>query len=147
MFIVNIKNGNCAPIEWRSNKIKRRVVSTLAAELLSLVSAIDAAIGTRDQLFELTAGKVNLKIKAITDNRSARDTIYSEKANDQKRLRAEIAVVKESIEENIIEEVRWVQGAHMLADILTKHGVKSENLMSVLQEGKMGKNLVNAGVQ
>ena len=147
IFIVNIKNGNCVPIEWRSNKIKRRVVSTLAAELLSLVTAIDAAIGTRDQLYELTAGKVNLKIKAITDNRSARDTIYSEKANDQKRLRAEIAGVKESIEENIIEEVRWVPGVHMLADILTKQGVKSDSLMSVLQEGKMGTNLVNAGVQ
>ena len=144
LLIVNIKNGNCAPIEWRSNKIKRRVVSTLAAELLSLVTAIDAAIGTRDQLCEITAGKVNLKIKAITDNRSARDTIYSEKANDQKRLRAEIAGVKESIEEGLLEEVKWVPGASMLADILTKQGVKSDNLMSVLQEGKMGHNLMNA---
>ena len=144
LFIVNTKNGNCAPIEWRSNKIKRRVVSTLAAELLSLVTAIDAAIGTRDQLREITAGKVNLKIKAITDNRSARDTIYSEKANDQKRLRAEIAGVKESIEEGLIEEVKWVPGASMLADILTKQGVKSESLMSVLQQGKMGHNLLNA---
>jgi hypothetical protein len=35
----------------------------------------------------------------------------------------------------------------MLADILTKQGVKSDSLMSVLQEGKMGTNLVNAGVQ
>ena len=144
IFIVNTKNGNCAPLEWRSNKIKRRVVSTLAAELLSLVTAIDAAIGTRDQLCEITGGKVNLKIKAITDNRSARDTIYSEKANDQKRLRAEIAGVKESIEEGLIEEVKWVPGASMLADILTKQGVKSESLMSVLQEGKMGNNLMNA---
>ena len=74
-------------------------------------------------------------------------SVMSKSLEQLQRLRAEIAVVKESIEENIIEEVRWVQGAHMLADILTKHGVKSENLMSVLQEGKMGKNLVNAGVQ
>ena len=144
LFIVNIKNGNCAPIEWRSNKIKRRVVSTLAAELLSLATAIDSAIGTRDQLCEMTAGQVNLKIKAITDNRSARDTIYSEKANDQKRLRAEIAGIKESIETGLLEEVKWVPGVSMLADILTKQGVKSDNLMSVLQQGQMGNNLLNA---
>jgi hypothetical protein len=58
--------------------------------------------------------------------------------------RAEIAGVKESIEEGLIEEVKWVPGASMLADILTKQGVKSESLMSVLQEGKMGNNLMNA---
>ena len=144
LFIVNIKDGSCAPIEWRSNKIKRRVVSTLAAELLSLATAIDSAIGTRDQLCEMTAGKVNLKIKAITDNRSARDTIYSEKSNDQKRLRAEIAGIKESIERGLLEEVKWVPGVSMLADILTKQGVKSDSLMSVLQQGQMGNNLINA---
>ena len=141
---MNIKNGSCAPIEWRSNKIKRRVVSTLAAELLSLATAIDSAIGIRDQLCEITAGKVNLKIKAITDNRSARDTIYSEKANDQKRLRAEIAGIKESIELGLLDEVKWVPGVSMLADILTKQGVKSDSLMSVLQKGQMGDNLLNA---
>jgi transposase InsO family protein len=144
LFVVNIKNGSCAPIEWRSNKIKRRVVSTLAAELLSLATAIDSAIGIRDQLCEITAGKVNLKIKAITDNRSARDTIYSEKANDQKRLRAEIAGIKESIELGLLDEVKWVPGVSMLADILTKQGVKSDSLMSVLQKGQMGDNLLNA---
>ena len=144
LFIVNTKNGKCAPIEWRSNKIKRKVVSTLGAEMLSLVTALDAAIGTRDQLAEITAGQVDLKIKAITDNKSARDTIYSEKALDQKRLRADIAVVKESIELGTIEEVRWVAGQNMLADILTKQGVKSENLLSVIQEGIIDQNLLNA---
>ena len=144
LFVVNTKNGNCAPLEWRSNKIKRKVPSTLGAEMLSLVTAIDAAIGTRDQLCEITGGKVNLKIKAITDNKSARDTIYSEKALDQKRLRADIAEIKEAIEEGTIHEVRWVTGQNMLADVLTKQGVKSQTLLSVLQEGRIDQNILYA---
>ena len=144
LFVVNIKNGNCAPLEWRSNKIKRKVVSTLGAEMLSLVTALDAAIGTRDQLCEITAGKINLKVKAITDNKSARDTIYSEKSIDQKRLRADIAGIKESIEDRTIEEVRWVAGQHMLADVLTKQGVKSQNLLSVLQNGTIDQKVLTA---
>ena len=141
-FIVNIKDGNCAPIEWRSNKIKRKVSSTLAAEMLALSNALEAAIGTRDQIYEMSAGKINLKIKAITDNKSARDAIYSEKANDQKRLRAEIAGIKETIDNGEIEEIKWVAGQYMLADILTKKGVKRHNLMSVLQQGKIGLDLI-----
>ena len=144
LCIVNIKSGKCAPLEWRSNKIKRKVPSTLGAEMLSLVTALDAAIGTRDQLSEITGGRVNLKIKAITDNKSASDTIYSEKALDQKRLRAEIAAIKESIEEGTIEEVRWVAGQNMLADVLTKQGVKSQNLLSVLQQGKIDQTILDA---
>ena len=143
IFLINIKTGKCAPIEWRSNKIKRRVSSTLAAEMLALTNALDAAVGTRDQIFDISAGKINLKIKALTDNKSARDTIYSEKANDQKRLRAEIAAVKELLERREIEEVRWVPGQYMLADVLTKKGVKRQNLMSVLQEGQIDLQLIN----
>ena len=142
IFMVNTKNGNCSPIEWRANKIKRKVSSTLAAEMLALSNALEAAIGTRDQIYEISAGKIHLKIKAITDNKSARDTIYSEKANDQKRLRAEIAAIKEMVDKQEIEEVRWVAGQHMLADILTKKGVKRHGLMSVLQSGKMGQELL-----
>ena len=142
IFIVNIKDGNCSPIEWRSNKIKRKVASTLAAEMLALSSALEAAISTRDQIYQLTAGKIQLKIKAITDNKSARDAIYSEKSNDQKRLRAEIAAIKEMIETEQVREIKWVAGEFMLADILTKKGVKRHSLMSVIQTGQIEQNFI-----
>ena len=110
--------------------------------MLALSNALEVAVGTRDQIYEISAGKIYLKIKAITDNKSARDAIYSEKANDQKRLRAEIAGIKDMIDSTQVEEVRWVAGQYMLADILTKKGVKRDSLMSVLQQGKIGLDLI-----
>ncbi len=76
IFIVNIKNGSCAPIEWQSNKVRRKVASTLAAETLVLYSGLDAAVAMKMMLKDIT-GK-ELTVKAITDNKSARDAVYSE---------------------------------------------------------------------
>jgi hypothetical protein len=142
VFIVNINNGMCAPIDWKANKIKRKVASTLAAETISLGTALDAAVGIRDMISEVTNGNVVLQIKAIVDNKSCRDAVYSTTSVTERRLRAEIAVIKEYAEEKIISEVKWIRGEHMLADIMTKKGVNSLPLMTVTQKGKISQELM-----
>jgi hypothetical protein len=137
IFIVNTEDGRCAPIDWRSNKIKRKVHSTLGAETLSLNIGLDAVIGISKQISEMTAGKVVLQIKIITDNKSARDAVYSESNLTERVLRGDIAIIQEMIEERVIEEIRWVDGKFMLADALTKRGGKGPMLMKVLQEGRL----------
>ena len=137
VFIVDPKTGFCAPIDWKSNKIKRKVNSTLGAETLTLVWALDAAIGIKKQLKEITAGQIDLPIKAITDNRSARIAVYSESEVTERELRADIAMVKEKIEQKMVSEIKWVRGKHMLADVLTKRGVDKLPLLQVLQEGRI----------
>ena len=136
-FIVNNKSGKCAPIEWSSGKIKRKVHSTLAAETLALNKGIDAALGIKYMLKEITAGTVNLPVKVITDNRSARDAIYSESEVAERMLRADISIVKDMIEDGRISEVKWIPGPEMLADIFTKRGVNKIPLLDVLQSGRM----------
>ena len=64
ILIVNTINGLCAPVDWKANKIKRKVASTLAAETISLGTALDAAAGVRDMITEVTGGNVVLQIKA-----------------------------------------------------------------------------------
>ena len=103
---MNTKSGLCAPIDWKANKIKRKVASTLAAETISLGTALDAAVGIRDMIVEITGGKVTLQIKALVDNKSCRDAVYSTTSVTERRLRAEIAVIKELEEEKIISEVK-----------------------------------------
>ena len=78
VFIVNLQSGKVAPLEWRSNKLKRRVHSTLGAETQALYNGLDAAVGLKLLLKELYDGKVDLKVKAITDNYSAKVSVYSE---------------------------------------------------------------------
>ena len=142
ILIVNTKSGLCAPIDWKANKIKRKVASTLAAETISLGTALDAAVGIRDMIVEITGGKVTLQIKALVDNKSCRDAVYSTTSVTERRLRAEIAVIKELEEEKIISEVKWIRGEFMLADIMTKKGVNNLPLSSVMQQGKISRELM-----
>jgi hypothetical protein len=135
IFLVNIKTGKAAVIEWKSNKLKRKVHSTLGAETQILSKGIDAALGVKTQIKEMTNGKIDLVVRAITDNRSARDAIYSESEVEERMLRADIAIIKDMIEEGTILEVRWVEGKEMLADLLTKKGVKKDPLLEVIQNG------------
>ena len=136
-FLVNTKNGRSAVLEWKSNKLKRKVLSTLGAETQALSVGLDAALGVKTQIKEMTNGRIDLVIRAITDNKSARDAIYSESVVEERMLRPEIAIIKDMIEEERVLEVRWIEGKDMLADLLTKKGVKSDPLIDVIQTGQM----------
>ena len=139
VFLVNIKNGKCAPIEWKSGKLKRKVHSTLGAETQALNNGLDAALGAKLLLKEITNGKVDLEVTAITDNKSCRDAVYSESEVTERILRGDIAIIKEMISTNRVKEIKWVVGEMMLADLLTKRGVNKIPLMDVLQTGRFSK--------
>ena len=142
VFLVNTKNGKCAPIEWKSGKLKRKVHSTLGAETQALNNGLDAAMGTKLLMKEISDGKLDLQVIAITDNMSARTSIYSEAEVGERILRGDIAIIKEMIREERVQEVKWVEGDFMLADLLTKRGVNKLALLDVLQSGNLGrKNL------
>ncbi len=143
IFLVNIKNGKAAVVEWKANKLKRKVHSTLGAETQILSLGLDAALGVKTQIKAITNGEVDLKVRAITDNKSARDAVYSESEVQERMLRADIAIIKEMIEEKKILEVRWVKGQDMLADLLTKKGVKKDPLLDVIQSGRMSRNTMD----
>ena len=137
IFLVNIRDGRTAVIEWKSNKLKRKVLSTLGAETQALSLGLDAALGVKTQIKEMTNGKIDLAIRAITDNKSARDAIYSESVVEERMLRPEIAIIKDMIEDGRVLEVRWIEGKEMLADLLTKKGVNKIPLLDVIQSGRM----------
>ena len=137
VFIVNLQSGKVAPLEWRSNKLKRRVHSTLGAETQALYNGLDAAVGLKLLLKELYDGKVDLKVKAITDNYSAKVSVYSESEVGERILRGDIVVIKQMIQNETVSEIRWVTGDNMLADILTKRGVNKQPLLEVLEDGEM----------
>ena len=91
----------------------------------------------------MTNGKIDLVVRAITDNRSSRDAIYSESEVEERMLRADIAIIKDMIEDGTILEVRWVEGKEMLADLLTKKGVKKDPLLDVIQNAAIPKKALD----
>ena len=144
MFIVNPKTGDCAPIEWKSNKIQRVTNSTLAAETMSLTTGIDAAIATRWFLQEILGNKYNFPITAIIDNQDANVAIHSATDVGERRLRREIGMVKQWLKDKEIEELVWVPGELQAADVLTKKGVNPSKIMVILQTGKISPEYIRA---
>ena len=132
------ENQRCAPLSWSCAKIKRVVKSTLAAEALSLSNAIDNAIYLRVIVSELLGVNCGvLPVKCFVDNKSLVQTVHSTKAVGDKRLRIEIAYIKELLERGEVNQINWIPGSNssMLANILTKSGVNGDSLLSVLQSG------------
>ena len=127
------KNGKVCPIAWSAKKIKRVVKSTLAAEALSLVEGLDACYFVRSMLQEMFRVK-DIPIKCFTDNKSLCQNIHSTKLISEKRLRLDLASIKESVCMGDIT-VTWVHTSSQIADCLTKTGADFHRLIDILKTG------------
>ena len=126
-------SGKCVPITWSSVKIRRIARSTLASECMALQDATDAAILISSLLSEmLYEGQKPIKIIAKTDSRGLHTALYSTKAVQDKRLRVDIASLREMLERQELDQVCWIQSSDQLADCLTKKTASSESLLNVL---------------
>ena len=132
--LVFIAGGDKASVlSWRSSKIKRVVRSSTAAESLALSDALDDALFLREMIGELIGKK--LQIHANIDNNNLHTLIHSTTSITEKRLRIEIAAVKEMIEKQEVASVNWVKSDDQLANCLTKRGASSQKLIHVLTSG------------
>lgn len=136
LILLKGKNGRLCPISWASKKIKRVVKSTLAAEALALVEGLDACYFVRSILQEMIQVKEEngIPIKCYTDNKSLSENIHSTKLISEKRLRLDLASIKESVNIGDIEVI-WVRTSKQISDCLTKAGADFRNLVEVLSGG------------
>ena len=135
LFMVKPKDGKCAPIDWRANKIDRVVTSTLAAEAVSLTRGLDAAVAFKWTLQQLLGEEGNLPVRAIVDNKDTFDSVHSTTDVGERKLRREIGVIKQMLKSKDLEQLIWVRGPFQLADPLTKMGANGETLIQVMQQG------------
>ena len=134
IFLVD-EHRRCSVLTWNSNKLKKIVDSTLAAESLSLSNAIKEAVYTQQILIELIGDRAKLPIYCIIDSRGTRDAVYSTKLVEDRMTRLYIAAIKEHLESGTIEKVIHTPGDLMLADCLTKRGAPNKLLLDVLRDG------------
>ena len=112
----NKRNHNI--LFWQSRKLKRVVHGTLSSETIALVEGLDIAITIRDQIQEVTTFK--LDIDCFTDSRSLLDSVKSLKNVSERRLRVDIAGIRELAENGDIK-LYFVDTGSQFADILTKY--------------------------
>ena len=138
VFLVGENQVSC-PLAWKANKIKRVVRSTLAAETLSLVEGLDTAFYLGHLVSEILCNtkKNVVPIDCYIDNKSLYDNIHSTKMVAEKRLRIDIASIKQMIQREEISQVIWVDTSHQISDCLTKHGASNIKLLQVIKEGSL----------
>ena len=134
MVFLEDSSHKCAPIAWYSKKINRVVRSTLGAETLSAVAALDEAYLVQSIVGEILE-KGEIKINLHTDNKNLHDAIYTTNLVTDKRLRVDISALREMYERGEVE-VRWISSEHQLADCLTKKGASRRKLLQVLLSGR-----------
>ena len=131
-FLVFVKGeGKVAPILWQSKKLKRVTKSPLASETLALGEAADAGLLVMHLVKEIYNLTSMPTIKAYTDSKSLRDALHTSNSVEDLSLRVNIGRLREMINLGEIS-VHWVEGKKQLADVLTKRGASSENLLRVL---------------
>ena len=140
LFLVG-NEGNCAPLAWCSNRIVRVVNSALAAETLAMEQGVNEGIYKREMIEEIfNMPRKSLKLHVHIDSKSLYQAINGNKLVSDKRLRRDIAMLKQAIQEKDYYSLNLVKSKDMLADVLTKKGVNCANIMNVLYSGNFNAN-------
>ena len=105
--------------------------STLAAEALALLDGASAAVYLSNILQEIS-GCNSIPIKCFVDNQSLVEALSSYKMVDDRRLRIDISVLKNMLENEELKEVSWIDTSKQLADCLTKRGASCEKLRAAV---------------
>ena len=130
ILIRNQKNKKSCVISWRSKKLRRVVNSTLAGEALAVTDLLGEIMYIKAILSEIF-GKdiINIPIKIYTDSKNLYKAVMSTTLIEDRRLRTELAILKEAIGKKEINELSWIPGHQMLANCLTKRGASAESLL------------------
>ena len=137
-YIIFATNQNLSPIHalsWSSKRIQRVVISTLGAETLALLEALDDALFLKE-LFLFILNR-DLPIICVTDSKPLHSAIYSAKTVREKRLRVDISAIQQLISQKSVSEVLWVGSQSQLADSLTKKGNNGEFILETLRNNML----------
>ena len=135
-IIFCVQGEKCCPLAWKTNKVKRVVTSSLAAETLALQYAISDTIFLQNFFYETL--DIKLKIYALVDNKGLAENVYASTAVDELRLNLDLACIKEDIRKGNLELVKWISGSEMLADPMTKRrSILGCVLLDVLKTGTL----------
>ena len=79
---------------------------------------------------------LTIPVHGIVDNKGTVDAVHSTTNVSDKKLRRDVAGIKQMMREGEVNKVTWCPGKKQLADCMTKRGAASWDLMEVFQTGK-----------
>lgn len=139
LVFLTCQKGNSCPLVWRANKIRRVVKSTIAAESLGCLEGIEEALYIRQILFQVLniTDAHAVPIIVYVDHKGAVESMHSTKLVEDRRLRVDIASIKQYLERREVSDIYACSGDDQIADCLTKKGASGVKLRAALQEGSI----------
>ena len=98
---------------------------------MALLDCAETAVYLNHMLCEIS-GCSKRNIVCRVDNKSLVDAIHSSNLIEDKRLRIDLAVIRDMLDKQELTEVVWVQSDQQLANCLTKRGSSNEELRSAV---------------
>ena len=136
ILLADCAKGLACVLNWRSKKLVRKVVSSLAGEALALVAAIGEMVYNKAIMKQIYGDEIErIPVVMFTDSKNLYEAVHSTALVEDAWLIPDIAVIKDAIDNGTITCLRRVASDNMLANCLTKAGASSEELMTVLQTG------------
>ena len=111
------------------------VKSTLSAETMALMEGAEHCFLLKTIFKEIV--NINLPVTIITDSKSLKDCLLSSKTLEDKRLKADICVLRDYLRKGDIQQACWTTTERQLADSLTKSGANPAKLLEVLQSARL----------
>ncbi len=136
ILLVDCSKRLACLLNWRSKKLVRKVVSSLAGEALAVVAAIGEMVYNKAILKQVYGGVIDeIPVVMFTDSRNLYKSVHSTSLVEDSWLIPDIAVIKDALCNGTISSLRRVSSDDMLANCLTKAGASAVQLMTVLQTG------------
>ena len=137
ILLVNTNTNLACVLNWRSKKLVRKVVSSLAGEALAIVAAVGETVYNKAILKQMYGETIDkLPVIVFTDSKNLYESVHSSNLVDDAWLITDISIIKDALHDGTITSLQRVLSEDMLANCLTKFGASAEKLMDVLQSGK-----------
>ena len=81
----------------------------------------------------------SIPIHALVDNKGTVEAVHSTTSVTDKKLRRDIATVKQLMNDGEVASITWCSGRDQIADCMMKKGAAPWNLMEVFKTGRRGK--------
>ncbi len=134
IVFIAAREGNAAPIYFKSYKALRVTCSVMAAEFTAFSDAFDMGYSLAIELSNVLGRKVPLIL--LTDSKSLFDVIWKGIPTSEKRMMSDIAAAREGYRRGDISNIHFVRSSKNLADGLTKP-MNEASVLSVLRSGKL----------
>ena len=136
ILLWNWKTNKAVVLHWKSKKLKRKVVSSLAGEVYAMQDTIGQLVYTKALLSEIYGTRMkDIKTIVVTDCLDLEKAVLGTKLVENAWIVEDVAIIKEALANGDVSSIARVSSHRMLANCLTKSGTSSDELMQIIRTG------------